>query len=125
MKHNPDLIEAHYLSYLNCVRVKEYCGAIYSLHRSFNRDGGALAGANSPNGSGGSDANRLIKFPSSTLSNEELDRGFRYAALNLASLHAWFNNRSEAVAALKEAIMMAQEANDHVCLQHALTWLYR
>ena len=26
--------------------------------------------------------------------------------------------------ALQEAIRLAQESNDHVCLQHALTWLY-
>ena len=45
--------------------------------------------------------------------------------LNLAALHARFNHKAEAAAALREAVMMAQESNDHVCLQHALTWLYR
>lgn len=29
------------------------------------------------------------------------------------------------MAALKEAIMTAQSANDNVCLQHALTWMYK
>lgn len=29
------------------------------------------------------------------------------------------------MAALKESIMMAQAANDNVCLQHALTWMYK
>lgn len=28
------------------------------------------------------------------------------------------------MSALKEAIRLAQEANDNVCLQHALSWLY-
>lgn len=28
------------------------------------------------------------------------------------------------MAALKEAIKLAQETNDNVCLQHALSWLY-
>ena len=37
----------------------------------------------------------------------------------------YFQHKSEAISALKEAIMMAQESNDHLCLQHALTWLFR
>ena len=36
-----------------------------------------------------------------------------------------FQHKSEAISALKEAIMMAQDSNDHLCLQHALTWLFR
>lgn len=34
------------------------------------------------------------------------------------------NLRDEALSALKEAIRLAQEASDNVCLQHALSWLY-
>jgi len=33
--------------------------------------------------------------------------------------------RKEALASLKEAIKTAHEANDNLCLQHALSWLYR
>jgi anaphase-promoting complex subunit 5 len=33
--------------------------------------------------------------------------------------------REEALASLKEAIKISQAANDNVCLQHALCWLYR
>lgn len=33
--------------------------------------------------------------------------------------------RKEALCALKEAIMTAHKANDSVCLQHALAWLYK
>jgi hypothetical protein len=33
--------------------------------------------------------------------------------------------RKEALRALKEAIMTSHEANDNVCLQHALAWLYK
>ena len=71
--------------------------------------------------------NGIINIDVSTKAHytEDMDKGFRYAALNLAALHARFNHREEAVSALKEAIMMAQEANDHVCLQHALTWLFK
>ena len=49
----------------------------------------------------------------------------RYSALNLASLHARFGQVGEAKLALREAIMLAQLAEDHVCLQHILSWLYR
>jgi anaphase-promoting complex subunit 5 len=45
--------------------------------------------------------------------------------LNLAALHASFGQVSEAKLALREAIMLAQVAEDHVCLQHVLSWLYR
>lgn len=33
--------------------------------------------------------------------------------------------RGEALCALREAVQMAHESNDDVCLQHAQTWLYR
>ena len=33
--------------------------------------------------------------------------------------------RKEALHALKEAIMTSHEANDNVCLQHSLAWLYK
>uniref|UniRef100_A0A3Q3JYZ1 Anaphase-promoting complex subunit 5 n=1 Tax=Monopterus albus TaxID=43700 RepID=A0A3Q3JYZ1_MONAL len=48
----------------------------------------------------------------------------RYAALNLASLHCRFGHYQQADLALQEAIRIAQESNDHVCLQHCLSWLY-
>ena len=28
VEENPDLIEAHFLDFLNCLRVREYCGAL-------------------------------------------------------------------------------------------------
>ena len=48
-----------------------------------------------------------------------------YAALNLASLHARFRHRSSALSSLRECVTMAQEADDHACLLHALMWLLR
>ncbi|XP_076057138.1 anaphase promoting complex subunit 5 ida isoform X2 [Oratosquilla oratoria] len=102
LKQNPDLAEAHYLSYLNCVRVKEYNGALHSLLRSYDR--------------------ALLHRDTSRA--EDHSKGFRYAALNLAALHAQFGHKKEGVAALQEAIRLAQESSDHVCLQHALAWLY-
>lgn len=60
---------------------------------------------------------------------EKYDESFhfflRYAALNLASLHLHFSHTELAISSLKEVIMLAQDANDHVCLQYALAWLLR
>ncbi|KAG7160778.1 Anaphase-promoting complex subunit 5-like [Homarus americanus] len=102
VRQNPDLAEAHYLSYLNCVRVKEFSGAVHSLLRTY--DGHLMQ----------RDSGRM----------EDQGRGFRYAALNLAALHAQFGHKKAGLAVLKEAIRLAQESSDHVCLQHALAWLY-
>lgn len=102
LRSNPHYAEAHYLSYLNCLRVNEYCGALDSLYHCFDR----LAPLD----------NRLI--------SDDRSRTFRYAALNLAALHAQFNHNDVAKDALKEAIMMAQEAGDNICLQLAHAWNY-
>lgn len=104
LQANPDYAEAHYLSYLNCLRVREYCGAIDSLFHCFDR-------------------NTALAAVSST--TDDKNRSFRYATLNLAILHAQFGQKGEALCALTEAVQMAHEANDDVCLQHAQTWLYR
>ncbi|KAI4477768.1 hypothetical protein M0804_012596 [Polistes exclamans] len=102
LRSSPYYAEAHYLSYLNCLRINEYCSAIDSLYHCFDR----LA-------------------PSENRSTpEDKSRMLRYAALNLAVLHAHFNHKKVAEEALKEAIMMAQEAGDNVCLQLAHAWMY-
>lgn len=102
LRSSPCYAEAHYLSYLNCLRINEYCSAIDSLYHCFDR----LA-------------------PSENRSTpEDKSRTLRYAALNLAVLHAHFNHKKVSQEALKEAIMMAQEAGDNVCLQLAHAWMY-
>ncbi|XP_071802629.1 anaphase-promoting complex subunit 5-like [Asterias amurensis] len=103
---NPDLPETHFLSYLNSLRLSEFCGATRSLHSYFDH---------------------LLPKTNDTNSNrdEGTSRSFRYAALNLAGLHCTFGHREEALLALKEAIRIAHESNDNICLQHALSWLYR
>ena len=53
------------------------------------------------------------------------DLSLRYAALNLAALQCRFEHTELARASLAEAITLAQEASDHVCLQHALAWKIR
>ncbi|XP_044758566.1 anaphase-promoting complex subunit 5 isoform X2 [Coccinella septempunctata] len=102
LKTNPDLAEAHFLAYLNYLRVKEYCGAIQSLYGCF-------------------DFNHI----EDNKNNDEKPKLCRYAALNLAVLHYHFNHHHETLASLKEAIKLAQDANDNLCLQHAMAWLHR
>ncbi|XP_039305649.1 anaphase-promoting complex subunit 5 isoform X2 [Solenopsis invicta] len=101
LKSNPYNADAHYLSYLNCIRVNDFCGAIDSLYHCFDRLA-PLENRSTP---------------------EDRSRTFRYAALNLAVLHAQFNHKEVAQYALKEAIKLAQEAGDNVCLQLAHSWM--
>ncbi|CAH1158814.1 unnamed protein product [Phyllotreta striolata] len=103
LKSNPDLSGAHFIAYLNYLRVDEYCGAVDSLFHCFDRD----------------------VDPDVKCYNDEKSKRHRFAALNLAVLHYHFGHVEEALAALKESIQISQEANDNVCLQHALSWLYR
>jgi len=101
----PGLPEAHFLSYLNCVRVREVVGGLHSLYASFNQQ----------------PADHAL----SKTSQEEINKGFRYAALNLAAFHSRLNHKEEAMSAIREAITMSQEASDHTCLQHVLSLMYR
>lgn len=108
LKANPNMAEAHFLSYLNSLRVREYCTAVHNLFHYFDRKTSFNIDQNPAQGKG---------------KDEEVYR--RYAALNLASLHYRFGHKDEAMAALSEAIGMAQDSNDNICLQHALGWLQR
>ncbi|KAI1900741.1 hypothetical protein AGOR_G00053010 [Albula goreensis] len=105
LKFNPDFTEAHYLSYLNSMRVQDIFISTHSLLHYFDR---------------------LILTGAEGKSNgdEGYGRSLRYAALNLAALHCRFGHYQQADLALQEAIRIAQESNDHVCLQHCLSWLY-
>ncbi|XP_029166139.1 anaphase-promoting complex subunit 5 [Nylanderia fulva] len=101
LKSTPYNADAHYLSYLNCIRVSDFCGAVDSLYHCFDR---------------------LAPLESQSTA-EDRARTFRYAALNLAVLHAQFKHKEIAQYALKEAIKLAQEAQDNVCLQLAHSWM--
>ncbi|XP_050302201.1 anaphase-promoting complex subunit 5 [Anthonomus grandis grandis] len=103
LKSNPDLAEAHFMSFLNYLRVEEFCGAMRSLFHCFDRRSN----------------------PELKCYNDEKNKEHRYAALNLAILYHHFGHINEALASLKEAIKIAHQANDNLCLQHALSWLYR
>ncbi|KAK3875237.1 hypothetical protein Pcinc_019879 [Petrolisthes cinctipes] len=110
VKQNPDMAEAHFLSYLNCLRAREYFGALHSLLRAFD----GHPGRNGDTGRSG-DVGR---------SGEDTGRAFRYAAMNLAALHAQFGHQEAGLEVLREAVRLAQESSDHTCLQHCLAWLY-
>ncbi|ERL87747.1 hypothetical protein D910_05136 [Dendroctonus ponderosae] len=103
LKSNPDLAEAHFMSFLNYLKVNDICGAMKTLFHCFDRR----------------------TNPDVKVFNDDKSKEHRYAALNLAILHHHFGHTAEAVACLKEAIKIAHEANDLLCLQHALSWLYR
>lgn len=100
LRANPFHFDVHYLSYLNCLRVQEYCGAVNSVLHYFNRQ-----------------TSRVTNI-------DEKSRGYRYTSLNMAILNAFFNHNKEAMSYLKESIAVAHQVNDHVCLQHALMWMY-
>ncbi|XP_051923513.1 anaphase-promoting complex subunit 5 isoform X1 [Hippocampus zosterae] len=105
LKFNPDFAEAHYLNYLNSIRVQDIYLSTHSLLHYFDR---------------------LILSGNEGKSNGEegYSRNLRYATLNLASLHCRFGHYLQAGLVLQEAMRIAQESNDHVCLQHCLSWLY-
>nr|XP_040051380.1 anaphase-promoting complex subunit 5 [Gasterosteus aculeatus aculeatus] len=105
LKFNPDFAEAHYLNYLNNMRVQDIFLSAHSLLHYFDR---LILSGNEGKSNG----------------DEGYGRSLRYAALNLASLHCRFGHYQQADLALQEAIRIAQESNDHVCLQHCLSWLY-
>ncbi|XP_058492903.1 anaphase-promoting complex subunit 5 [Solea solea] len=105
LKFNPDFAEAHYLNYLNSMRVQDIFLSTHSLLHYFDR---LILSGNEGKSNG----------------DEGYGRSLRYAALNLASLHCRFGHYHQADLALQEAIRIAQESNDHVCLQHCLSWLY-
>uniref|UniRef100_A0A3Q3WWV8 Anaphase-promoting complex subunit 5 n=1 Tax=Mola mola TaxID=94237 RepID=A0A3Q3WWV8_MOLML len=105
LKFNPDFAEAHYLNYLNSMRVQDIFLSAHSLLHYFDR---LILSGNEGKSNG----------------DEGCGRSLRYAALNLASLHCRFGHYQQADLALQEAIRIAQESNDHVCLQHCLSWLY-
>ena len=106
LEENPDLIEAHFLDFLNCLRVREYCGALSAIHRWL------VIRAET----GLSSSNPIEAASASAPPQDEVDKGFLHAALNLGALYARFEHQEEAFSALKEAIMMAQEANDQVTM---------
>ncbi|CAG5021635.1 unnamed protein product [Parnassius apollo] len=98
----PDYSDIHFLSFLNCIRMKEFCGAQDSLYNCFDRTVFNICGnANNCN---------------------DKNKNFRYAALNRAAMHTQFGHLSVAMEGVQEALGAAQEAADAACLAHAAAW---
>ena len=86
---------AHYLRYLDSWRAGDYPSALDNLHRYFD------------------------------FSMQHSDRTvYQYALLNLAILQADYGCHREAIPALQEAISVARENKDVVCLNFCMGWLY-
>ncbi|XP_067633712.1 anaphase-promoting complex subunit 5 isoform X2 [Eurosta solidaginis] len=97
IQDNPLNSQAYFLGYMNQLRLRDYYGAMNALHRAFDRS------------------------PIQSMNQSE-QKGFQYFSVNLAVLHACFNHRREALSALKECIMLAQECGDKRCLDLANSW---
>ncbi|XP_005186681.1 anaphase-promoting complex subunit 5 [Musca domestica] len=96
IQDNPLNAKAYFLGYMNQLRLRDVFGALDALHRSFDRS------------------------PNMITQNDQ--KGFQYFSVNLAILHATFNHKKEALNALKECIMLAQECGDKRCLDLANSW---
>ncbi|KAL4704067.1 hypothetical protein ACJJTC_001989 [Scirpophaga incertulas] len=97
----PEYPDIHFLSFLNCIRMKEFCGAQDSLYNCFDQT--------------------LFSGPGNTNCIER-NKNFRYAALNRAAMHTQFGHKVVAMEAVKEALGAAQEAADGACLAQAAAW---
>ncbi|VVC92953.1 unnamed protein product, partial [Leptidea sinapis] len=93
IKDIPEYPDVHFLSFLNCIRMKEFCGAQDSLYNCFDR----------------------AVFNVGANSTTDKNKGFRYAALNRAAMHTHFGHKSVAMEGVREALAAAQEAGDAVC----------
>ncbi|XP_045511447.1 anaphase-promoting complex subunit 5 [Colias croceus] len=97
----PEYPDIHFLSFLNCIRMKEFCGAQESMYNCFDRAVFSVCSSNT---------------------NNDRNKNFRYAALNRAAMHTQFGHKSLAMEAVREALATAQEAGDTACLAHAAAW---
>lgn len=87
--------ESHYVAYLRHWRAGDYDAALSALHRYFDY-----------------------------MMSSRHRYYYHYALLALATLHASFSCEDEALRAINEAIMVAREARDSVCLNYLLAWLF-
>ncbi|XP_048484443.1 anaphase-promoting complex subunit 5 isoform X1 [Plutella xylostella] len=104
MNDLPEYSDIHFLSFLNCLRMRELCGAQDSLYNCFDRSLGNVAG---------------------NLSTSDRNKHFRYAALNRAAMHTQFGHNEVAMEGVREALSMAAEAGDAACTAAAAAWAAR
>lgn len=110
----PMYTQAHALTYLNSLRVRDFFSSLDSYHRAYDQ--------NSSRDTDVGIHTDLAQSPSGGPS-KTANRGLQYSSLNLAILHMKFDHYNETLSNLRECIMLAQEAGDKACLQLAQLWL--
>lgn len=113
-KDIPFYTQAHILSYMNSLRVRDVFNALDAFHCAYDR---STARGNV------SAAAMLTTGPGTDTNTTKCNKGLQYSSLNLAILHVQFDHYAEALCSLRECVMLAQEAGDKVCLQLAQSWL--
>lgn len=110
----PMYTQAHALTYLNSLRVRDFFSSLDSYHRACDQNSSRdMDSITHP------DPNQLANVGQS----KGAQRGLQYSSLNLAILHMKFDHYNETLTNLRECIMLAQEAGDKACLQLAQLWL--
>ena len=100
----PNIPKVHFVRYLNFKSHREFQKALDSLHQYHDYSLNAHA-------------SREEDIASHAL--------IQYAVLNLAALHFEFEHYGSAMTSIQEAIRLAQQHGDHVCVAFAITWLMR
>lgn len=109
----PLYTQAHALTYLNSLRVRDFFSSLDSYHRAYDQNSSREVDIT------GSDPNQSTNTGQLKSGN----KGLQYSSLNLAILHMKFDHYNETLSNLRECIMLAQEAGDKACLQLAQLWL--
>ncbi|KAJ5884978.1 hypothetical protein N7495_009488 [Penicillium taxi] len=89
-------VQMYYLNFLDAWRAGDYTSAFDNLHRYFDH----------------------------TMHSIPERSSYQFALLNLAILHADFECFDEAISAIQEAVAIARESHDSICLNFCLSWMY-
>lgn len=109
----PLYTQAHALTYLNSLRVRDFFSSLDAYHRAYDQNSSREIDA----------ANADTNPTTANGQSKNANRGLQYSSLNLAILHMKFDHYNETLSNLRECIMLAQEAGDKACLQLAQLWL--
>ncbi|NXR98708.1 APC5 protein, partial [Oxylabes madagascariensis] len=104
LKFNPDFAEAVSVVRLTVLKTRMHCRVLGGKHRPINQRSECIM-HNSDQYSSGSGCCIL-------------------STVGILIVLPLCAHSQQAELALQEAIRIAQESNDHVCLQHCLSWLY-
>lgn len=91
------------MSYLNSLRVKEFCGARDNLYHHFDRN------------------TSVPQECKAAAASEDLTRSSRYAALNLAIMHALFGNKYVLVPYLSINVLLSWNIKGTDCISTVQT----